>query len=39
MSLRKISLPSLSVPIGSISKSISTLPASAYATTSGGDAK
>src|SRR5436853_3504479 len=39
MSLRKTGLPSLPLPIGSSSRSMCTVPASAYATTSGGDAR
>jgi hypothetical protein len=38
-SLRNTGLPSVPVPRGSRSKSTSTLPASAYATTSGGEAR
>lgn len=39
MSLKKTSFPLLSFPIGSVSKSMSTLPAKAQATTNGGDAR
>ena len=39
MSLRKTSLPSVSWPSGSSSRSMSIVPASAYATTSGGEAR
>lgn len=39
MSLKNTSLPLLSLPIGSVSKSMSTLPAKAYATTNGGEAR
>src|SRR3954466_11488879 len=39
ISARKTSLPSVSCPIGSSSRLTSMVPASAYATTSGGDAR
>src|SRR4029079_726961 len=39
MSLRNTGLPSLPFPIGWSARSIFTVPASAYATTSGGDAR
>ena len=39
MSLRYTGLPSLPFPIGSVVRSFCTVPASAYATTSGGEAR
>jgi len=39
MSFKKTSFPLESLPIGSVSKSISTHPAKAYATTNGGEAR
>lgn len=39
ISLRKTAFPYAFVPTGSFAKSISTVPAKAYATTNGGEAK
>jgi hypothetical protein len=39
MSFKNISLPSVSIPIGSLIKFIRTDPAKAYATTKGGEAR